>query len=471
MREAYSVTVINRYIRQLIEGEGTLSHIYVRGEVSNCKYHSSGHIYFTLKDQESALACVMFSGQRARGLKFRMTNGMQVIVFGSVSVYERDGRYQLYAVSIMQEGIGYLYEKYAQLKETLGREGLFDISHKKQLPSFPKTIGIVTASTGAAIQDIMNISRRRNPYIQLVLYPAKVQGEGAAQTIVRGIRTLDDYGVDIMIVGRGGGSIEDLWAFNEEIVARAIYDCRTPVISAVGHESDWTIADEVADLRAPTPSAAAELAVPDVIALISRISEDGVRLNQAMARRISDARQRVGGIERTLRHMGPETKIAQRKQTLMHLSERLWDMMSGRLTQSRHSLELSAAALEGLSPVKKLSGGYAFLAKAKDDLPVTSVTKVASGDVLQAHLRDGRLLVRVEDIESGSLLDRRSHSDCDCADIDDTVIDRDAMNSAATAAVVNETDANKTNVNETNANETAVNDINANTDGNDDGEM
>ena len=281
MRDVYSVTVVNRYIKQLIEGEGTLSHIYVRGEVSNCKYHTSGHIYFTLKDGGSAIACVMFSGQRLKGLKFRMTEGMQVVVFGSVSVYERDGRYQLYAAQILQEGVGYLYEKYEQLKGQLEAEGLFDAKYKKKLPAFPAKVGIVTASTGAAIQDILNISGRRNPYVQLVLYPAKVQGQGAAKTIVEGIHALDKYGVDVMIVGRGGGSIEDLWAFNEECVARAVFECQTPVISAVGHESDWTIVDYVSDLRAPTPSAAAELAVPDVITLMSRISEDYARMNRA----------------------------------------------------------------------------------------------------------------------------------------------------------------------------------------------
>ena len=235
MANIYSVAQINTYIKHMFQGNSILNSIYVKGEVSNCKYHTSGHVYFTLKDGIAQISCVLFAGRRA-GISFRMEDGQSVIVFGSISVYERDGKYQLYAEEIRLDGIGRLYEEFAYLKKKLGAQGLFDGAHKKAIPAYAKTIGIVTALTGAALQDIRQIAKRRNPYVQLVLYPAKVQGEGAADTIVRGIASLDGK-VDVMIVGRGGGSIEDLWAFNEEKVVRAVYECHTPIISAVGHET------------------------------------------------------------------------------------------------------------------------------------------------------------------------------------------------------------------------------------------
>ena len=260
MRSVYSVGQVNSYIKNMFTQDFMLGRIYVKGEVSNCKYHTSGHIYFSLKDETGTIACVMFAGQRG-GLAFRMREGQQVIVLGSVNVYERDGRYQLYAKEIILDGAGLLYEKFEKLKQELEEMGMFEQEYKRPIPPFASTVGIVTAPTGAAIRDIIHIASRRNPYVQLYLCPALVQGEDAAESIADGIRRLDAFGVDVIIVGRGGGSIEDLWAFNEEIVARAIFACQTPVISAVGHETDTTIADYVADLRAPTPSAAAELAV------------------------------------------------------------------------------------------------------------------------------------------------------------------------------------------------------------------
>ena len=276
--QVYSVSAINQYIKNMFSKEYALSVVFVKGEISNCKYHSSGHIYFTLKDSASALGCVMFAGDR-RGLEFRLSDGQAVIIGGTISVYERDGRYQLYAKKITLAGEGALYERYEQLKKKLEQKGYFDEVHKKPIPSYVKKVGIVTADTGAAIQDIRNISARRNPYVQLILYPAKVQGDGASDTIVKGIQTLDYAGVDVIIVGRGGGSIEDLWAFNEENTAQAIYECATPIISAVGHETDTTIADYVADLRAPTPSAAAELAVYDVRLVLETLS--GCKIGRA----------------------------------------------------------------------------------------------------------------------------------------------------------------------------------------------
>jgi len=271
MKNTYSVGQVNRYIKNMFTQDYLLQKIYVKGEVSNCKYHTSGHIYFSLKDETGTLNCVMFAGHR-RGLAFAMKNGDKVIVGGSVDVYERDGRYQMYAKEITLEGAGALYERYLALKQELEDMGMFAQEYKQPIPRFIRRLGVVTAPTGAAVQDIRNISYRRNPYLQIILYPALVQGAGAAESIVKGIQMLDKTDVDVIIVGRGGGSIEDLWAFNEEIVARAIFECSTPIISAVGHETDFTIADFAADLRAPTPSAAAELAVDDYRSVIEAVS-------------------------------------------------------------------------------------------------------------------------------------------------------------------------------------------------------
>lgn len=263
MSNIYTVKQVNSYIKNMFTQDFMLNRIYVKGEISNCKYHTSGHIYFSLKDESGTIACVMFAGSRA-GLSFTLKNGQQVIVFGSVSVYERDGKYQLYAREIRLDGAGALYEKFEALKQELYEMGMFSDEYKQPIPAYAKTVGIVTAPTGAAVRDIINVAGRRNPYVQLILYPALVQGEGAAKSIITGIRMLEQRGVDVIIVGRGGGSIEELWAFNEEAVARAIFECSVPIISAVGHETDVTISDFVADLRAPTPSAAAELAVYEI---------------------------------------------------------------------------------------------------------------------------------------------------------------------------------------------------------------
>ena len=254
MSNVYAVGQVNTYIKNMFSQDFMLRSISVKGEVSNVKYHSSGHIYFTMKDQTGTLSCVMFASARG-GLAFQMQEGMQIIASGSIEVYERDGKYQLYAKKIVQDGAGNLYVRLEELKKSLQEMGMFDAQYKKPIPQYAKKIGIVTASTGAAVRDIINIAKRRNPYVQLILYPAQVQGDGAAESIVSGISALEAYGVDVIIVGRGGGSIEDLWAFNEEIVARAIFACSVPIVSAVGHETDTTISDFVADLRAPTPSA------------------------------------------------------------------------------------------------------------------------------------------------------------------------------------------------------------------------
>lgn len=374
-----------------------LNHIYVRGEVSNCKYHSSGHIYFTLKDRGGAIACVMFAGNR-KGLNFRMTEGMAVIVFGSVSVYERDGRYQLYAREIMQEGAGKLYEAYEALKKKLLAEGLFDEEHKLDIPKYPKRLGVVTARTGAAVQDIINVSLRRNPWLQIVFCPATVQGEGAVQSVVRGIRALEEAGVDVMIVGRGGGSIEDLWAFNEEMVARAVYDCKIPVISAVGHETDTTIIDYVADLRAPTPSAAAELAVPDMRIVLGQLQGYEEALEAAMEQIMALCRQRVDSYARVFRHLNPQSRLNDWRQRLMEVEDRLRLGMERRIEQAKSELAIRTQQLEGVSPLRQLERGYAYVSD-EDGHGVASVEQVTVGQHLFLDVKDGMIESEVTAIQ------------------------------------------------------------------------
>ena len=374
-----------------------LNHIYVRGEVSNCKYHSSGHIYFTLKDRGGAIACVMFAGNR-KGLNFRMTEGMAVIVFGSVSVYERDGRYQLYAREIMQEGAGKLYEAYEALKKKLLAEGLFDEEHKLDIPKYPKRLGVVTARTGAAVQDIINVSLRRNPWLQIVFCPATVQGEGAVQSVVRGIRALEEAGVDVMIVGRGGGSIEDLWAFNEEMVARAVYDCKIPVISAVGHETDTTIIDYVADLRAPTPSAAAELAVPDMRIVLGQLQGYEEALEAAMEQIMALCRQRVDSYARVFRHLNPQSRLNDRRQRVMEVEDRLRLGMERRIEQAKSELAIRTQQLEGVSPLRQLERGYAYVSD-ENGHGVASAEQVTVGQHLFLDVKDGMIESEVTAIQ------------------------------------------------------------------------
>ena len=269
-QNVYTVSQVNSYIKNMFAQDFLCSSIMIKGELSNVKYHGSGHIYFTLKDTGAAISCVMFAGNRG-GLTFRMEEGQQVVVGGSLDVYERDGKYQLYARQIERLGDGYLYEQYEKLKKELAEMGMFDAAYKTKIPFYVRKLGVVTAQTGAAVRDIINVAKRRNPFIEIVLYPAIVQGDQAVCSIINGIHALEREGVDVMIVGRGGGSIEDLWAFNHREVAQAVFDCSVPIISAVGHETDTTIIDYVADLRAPTPSAAAELAVCDMAAVVQQL--------------------------------------------------------------------------------------------------------------------------------------------------------------------------------------------------------
>ena len=396
-QNVYTVKQVNAYIKNMFTQDYMLTRIYVKGEVSNCKYHTSGHIYFSLKDESGTIACVMFAGQRG-GLSFRMREGQQVIVFGSVNVYERSGSYQLYAREIRLDGAGALYERFQMLKQELEEMGMFAPEYKKPIPAYAKTIGVVTAPTGAAVRDIMNISARRNPYVQLILYPAQVQGEGAAGSIVRGIRMLENRKVDVIIVGRGGGSIEDLWAFNEEIVARAIFDCSVPVISAVGHETDTTIADYVADLRAPTPSAAAELAVWDYARVRVHIEESSLRLNRLMSGSIQISRMHLKEYQTRLTYLHPRNKLQEQQQRLAEAEDRLRNLMEQRLKEARHRLALDMEKMNGFSPIRKLNQGYSYVEKYDGNV-IKDISQVKIGDRMSIYLKNGIIGAEVREIK------------------------------------------------------------------------
>ena len=394
-QNVYSVGQVNTYIKNMFGQDYLLNRLYVKGEVSNCKYHTSGHIYFSLKDETGAIACVMFAAQRSN-MKFRLSEGQRVIVLGSVRVYERDGKYQLYASDIVLDGIGLLYERYQALKKELEEMGMFAPEYKKPIPAYCKKVGIVTASTGAAIRDIMNISRRRNPYVQLILYPALVQGEMAAPSIVKGIETLDQMGLDVIIVGRGGGSMEDLWAFNEEVVARAIFNCQTPVISAVGHETDTTIADYVADLRAPTPSAAAELAVYNIRDVLDKQENYKMRMNMAMSNRIRFLRKELETYELRIKNLSPAQQLLEKRTLAADLANQLEASMKNNLREKRFLLQMYIEKLNGLSPLKKLNQGYSFVADA-DGKAVTSIENIKESDEVTIHVTDGEIKALVKE--------------------------------------------------------------------------
>lgn len=401
MKSVYSVSQVNSYIKNMFTQDFVLNSIYIKGEVSNCKYHTSGHIYFSLKDKGGVISGVMFAGNRG-GLNFTLKEGQNVIVLGSVSVYEKSGSYQVYAKQIMLDGAGQLYQKYEELKKELEEMGMFDIMYKKPIPKYATKIGICTASTGAAIQDIRNISSRRNPYVQLYLYPAIVQGENAAASIVQGLRYLDEMDMDVIIVGRGGGSIEDLWAFNEEAVARTIFNMKTPVISAVGHETDTTIADYVADLRAPTPSAAAELAVFDYNEFKNKLFQYKRTLENKLEREIQKNRILVKNYEARVNYASPKNQLLTKKQYVDELFTKMENLFKNKLTNDKHTLGILAERLNGLSPLNKLSNGYAYI--TDDNLhTITSVGQIDVGEKVLLNLKDGKVTSVVEKIEKGSL--------------------------------------------------------------------
>lgn len=393
MASIYSVRQVNAYIKNMFTQDFVLNKMKIKGEVSNCKYHTSGHIYFTLKDETSTLACVMFYKNRI-GLNFHLQEGQKVICSGMINVYERDGRYQLYVNQVEQDGAGDLYQRFQELKLRLEEMGMFAEQYKQPIPRYAKSIGIVTAATGAAIHDIIQIATRRNPYVQLYLQPALVQGDGAAESIVHGIQVLDRMNLDCMIVGRGGGSIEDLWAFNEEIVARAIFECETPIISAVGHEVDVTIADFVADLRAPTPSAAAELAVFDYRLLDGVLEEIKQRMELSINQRLQLEKHRLEKELLRLRLLHPGNQLLQKKQCLSKLQGELQRSMEYYLEKNRHRLELIGKRLQGASPLNKLTGGYAYLSDQEGD-PIESIDQIQIGETIFLRLKDGRVQTSV----------------------------------------------------------------------------
>lgn len=397
MAGVYSVSQVNSYIRSMFSQDFALSRIAVKGEVSNCKYHTSGHIYFTLKDGGGSIGAVMFAGQR-KGLEFRLRDGQQVVAKGSIDVYERDGKYQLYAREITLDGAGDLFRRFEALRDELEEMGMFDARYKRPIPRYAGKVGVVTASTGAAIRDIMNIAKRRNPYVQLILCPAQVQGEKAKYSIVKALERLDSMGLDIIIVGRGGGSIEDLWAFNEEIVARAIFACKTPVISAVGHETDVTIADYVADMRAPTPSAAAELAVFDYLQFAEQTAAFKEALIRSVERQVEKNRYRAGEYRYRLSLNHPQKKLDDRRQRAADIESEINRLVRDRLLEDRHRLALISGRLSGMSPLEKLSQGYGFLGD-RDGKKVVSVRQIKPGDVLNIHIRDGRIRAVSEEVE------------------------------------------------------------------------
>ena len=384
----FTVTQVNARVEGIMSNDPVLGNLSVEGEVSNCKYNQSGHIYFTLKDQQSAISCVMFAGKRMTGLRFPMKDGDKVVVNGYVGVYAIAGRYQVYASSIELAGVGNLYLRYEFLKKKLAAEGLFDPAHKKPLPTYAMRIGVVTAPTGAAVHDIIRVSQSRNPYVQLILYPAVVQGDKAAPSIAAGIAMLDAMDMDVIIVGRGGGSIEDLWAFNEEQVAQAIFRAQTPIISAVGHETDVTIADFVADVRAATPSQAAEIANFVYDDFRRHLDRYGDKLESCMDFRLHDAAQKVAAYKSRLISLRPDNRLQAKQERLLALGQRLAMLMQSRLDLYQNRLQVMAGKLEGLSPAKKLAGGFGYVTDSRG-LKIDTVSSLSPGDAMRVRLSDG----------------------------------------------------------------------------------
>lgn len=395
-----------------------LKRISVKGEVGTCTYTSQGHVYFSLKDNDSQISAVIWRSRTIAGLKFKLETGMKVVVTGNVEVYERDGRYQIIATEIVKEGLGDIYERFEALKKKLEELGMFDKDAKRPIPRYVKTLGVVTAPTGAAVRDIIDISKRRNPGIQIVLYPSLVQGKDAPANMIEGINALEAYGVDVIIVGRGGGSMEDLWCFNDEALAHTIFNCAVPVISAVGHETDFTIADFVADLRAPTPSAAAELAVTDISLEIRRLKDYGKRLENTISHRIGWYRERVKTYVNQIRVHSPEyrineqrnrlaslndrmnaiinLKIADKKAKLPTFAEQLDSRMQRKLADYKTKVSLYAKGLHALSPLNKLGGGYVYATAGGKGLK--SVKDVNVGSDVTLNLKDGTLDAKITGI-------------------------------------------------------------------------
>ena len=395
-RQVLSITQINEYIRQMMDSDALLGSVAVRGEISNYKVYPSGHHYFTLKDEGAALKCVMFKSSAIR-LKFRPENGMQIIAMGKISVYPRDGAYQLYCSAMALDGVGDLHAAFEQLKAKLAQKGLFDPAHKKPLPQCPGIIGIITSSAGAAVHDMLRILKKRYPLTQVRLLPVRVQGAEAPGEIAAAIAYANHYKLaDLLIVGRGGGSIEDLWAFNDERVAQAIYDSVIPVISAVGHEPDVTISDFVADLRAATPSNAAELAVPDCESLYQMLDSMSAAMETALTRQLKTARRHLQMLSASPSLKSPVEYINQRKKSMQLLKARLISAQNSKLHRERQRFVTSMAKLDAMSPLKVLSRGYAMTHNDKGEL-VRSVSQIRVGDSLQIKVSDGSIHATVTD--------------------------------------------------------------------------
>ena len=391
---AVTVTQLNKYLKDKFDEDENLGAILVKGEISNFKSHYTGHLYFTLKDESSLIKCIMFKSYAER-LAFKPKDGMKVMVFGAVSVFERDGVYQIYVKSMMEDGMGDLHEQFEQLKAKLEKEGLFDEAHKKSIPLYPKVVGVLTSQTGAVIRDIINVSTRRNPNVYIRLLPVPVQGPGAAEQIAEKIKIMNEKKIaDVLIIGRGGGSLEDLWPFNEEIVARAIYESELPIISAVGHETDFTIADFVADLRAPTPSAAAELAVPDVYELKQKINNYQNRCRMSLKKQVELMRLRYEKCMKSRVFTDPKRRIRDMDVTLDSYVQRLEIKIKNIQKDSQTSYVELVTKLDTLSPLKTLTRGYSLT--EKNGKIVKSVAELKSDDKIKLRFMDGEKIAIIE---------------------------------------------------------------------------
>ena len=391
-----TVTDLNKYIKNKIDGDEMLNNVLVKGEISNFKNHYTGHMYFTLKDENSLIKCVMFKSYTTH-LSFMPKDGMKVMVLGSVAVFERDGVYQIYAKAMKEDGLGSLYTAYEELKKKLEQEGLFAESHKKKIPFMPKTIGVLTSNTGAVIRDIINVSTRRNPGVHIRLYPVPVQGPGAAEKIAEGIKFMNENKLaDVLIIGRGGGSLEDLWTFNEEIVARAIYDSELPIISAVGHETDFTIADFVADLRAPTPSAAAELAVANIEDVRETLKLYNNRYKVALKKKIELMRLSYEKCMARPAYKNPTQKINEQYMVIDMKVKALQNSMMLKLKEAKTSFVKETAKLDSLSPLKTLTRGYSIVTKQESGKVIKSVDDLNSGEKVNLRLSDGQKTATID---------------------------------------------------------------------------
>lgn len=392
----YSITQLNSYVKGVLDNDENLAHIFVTGEISNFKSHYSGHLYMTLKDENSAVKAVMFAGNAGK-LRFKPENGMKILAFGTVSLFPRDGSFQLYINSMQPDGIGALNIAFEQLKKKLEAEGLFKNELKKLLPKYPKKVGVVTSSTGAAVQDIFNVLKRRYPLAEVVLRPCKVQGDGAAEDIAKAIYEFNKLkSADVLIVGRGGGSVEDLWAFNEEIVARAVFASEIPVISAVGHETDYTICDFVADLRAPTPSAAAECAVPDILELKSDLISLKQHIYSLTRDRVDIEKGKIESLEKILALRDPMTNVNEQRRELVYLTEKLSALTNTVLESNKSRFSLLAGKLDTLSPLNVISRGYALV--EKEGKPITQIENLQKGDKVVVKLSNGQFKANITDI-------------------------------------------------------------------------